>query len=122
VTVVVCEVEPLLPVMVMVWFPVEALELTLTVIVDVPAPVIEVGLKVTVNPLPCPDAESAIAELKPPVTAVVIVDVPELLRAIVSDAGDAEIEKPPVPPDDVTVSEAVVVSTVLPDVPVTVTL
>ena len=108
--------------MVMVWFPVEALELTFTVMVDVPAPVIEVGLKVTVNPLPCPEAESAIAELKPPVTAVVIVDVPELLRAIVNDVGDAEIENPLVPPDDVTISETVADSVVLPDVPFTVML
>jgi len=59
-----------------------------------------------------------IAELKPPVTAEAIVTDPELPLAILSDVGDALIEKPAVVP--VTVRLTVVVSTVLPEVPVTV--
>lgn len=61
-----------------------------------------------------------IAELKPPVTAEVIVTDPELPLAILSEVGDALIEKPAVVP--VTVRLTVVVSTVEPDVPVTVML
>ena len=47
-------------------------------IVDDPDPgaAIVAGLKVTVTPLGWPEAESAIAELNEPVTAVVTVDVP----------------------------------------------
>jgi 2-keto-3-deoxy-6-phosphogluconate aldolase len=61
--------------MVMVLVPVDALEPTFTVIVDVPLPgaLMEVGLKVTEFELPSPDADKAIAELKPPATVVVTV-------------------------------------------------
>jgi hypothetical protein len=50
----------------MVWFPSLALPPTLTVIVDVPEPgaAMELGLKVTLWALPCPEADKAIAELK----------------------------------------------------------
>ena len=88
--------------------------------VELPAPVIEDGLKETEFWLPSPEADSAIEELKPPVTAEVIVTVPELLLAMLTVAGDALMEKPEVVP--VTVRLTVVVSTVLPDVPVTVML
>ena len=77
----------------------------------------ELGLKVTVCKLPCPETDRLIDELKPPDMAVVIVDVPELLRATVMDVGDALIVKAGVVP--VTVNETVVVSTVLPEVPFT---
>lgn len=52
VTVVVLVMPPLVPVTVMVWFPVVALFEALMVIVELPDPVIEVGLKVIVSPLP----------------------------------------------------------------------
>ena len=66
---------PPVALMVMVLFPVEALEPTLTVSVDVPLPgaAMEVGLKDTEFELPSPVADSLIAELKPPATAVVMV-------------------------------------------------
>ena len=117
---VVCVTPPPVPVMVMVWFPSEAFLPTLTVMVDVPAPGAEIGLglKVTVWALPCPEAERLIAALNPPEILVVIVDVPELLRATLIDVGDALMVKPEVVP--VTVSVTVVVSTVLPEVPFTV--
>ena len=106
--------------MVMVRVPVDALRLTVTVIVEVPEPgaAMELGLKDTVTPLPAPEADKLIPELKPPETAVVIVEVPELRRATVRDVGDAPIEKLGFVP--VTVSVNVVVSVVLQEVPLTV--
>ena len=118
VTVIVWVVVPLLPETVIVWFPSAALLPTVIVIVDVPAPVIDVGENVTVFWLPSPEADNAIAELNPPVTAVVMVTLPELLLAMLIVVGEALMEKPGVVP--VTVSETVVVSTVVPEVPVTV--
>jgi hypothetical protein len=88
------------------------------VMVEVPAPVIEVGLKVMVLALPSPVADKVIAESKPPVTVVVIVTLPELLRSMLIEVGEALMEKPAVAA--VTVSVTVVVSVVLPEVPVTV--
>lgn len=116
--VVVLEVLPLVPVMVMVWVPVVALLLAVIFMVEVPAPVMEDGLKEMVVPLPSPEAERLIAESKPPVTEEVMVTVPELLRVTVMEVGEALSEKLAVVP--VTVSETVVVSTVLPEVPLTV--
>ena len=57
--------------------PVAAVAPTVMVIVEVPLPgaAMDVGLKLTVTPVG-PVADKAIAELKPPETAVVIVDVP----------------------------------------------
>ncbi len=43
-----------------------------------------------VSPLPSPDADRLIAELKLPEAAVVIFVVPELPRLIVNDVGEAE--------------------------------
>lgn len=106
--------------MVMVRLPVRAVLLTVTVIVDVPEPgaAMELGLKVTVTPLPSPEADKLIAESKPPETAVVMVEVPEPRLATLIEAGDALMVKLGLVP--VTVRETVVVSVVLPDVPVTV--
>lgn len=86
--------------------------------VEVPAPVMELGVKVTVTPRPSPEADNAIAELKPPVTVLVIVEEPELPCAILSEVGEALSEKPG--GTVVTVRETVVVSVVEPEVPVTV--
>jgi hypothetical protein len=109
-----------LPVMVIVRLPVLARLATRTVMVEVPEPgaAIELGLKLTVTLLPSPEADSAIAESNPPEIVVVIVEVPELPRATVMEVGEALIVKLGVVP--VTVSDTVVVSTVLPEVPVTV--
>jgi len=51
---------------------------TVIVIVDVPEPGAEMlaGLKLTVVPLGKPEADNAIALLNPPLTVVVIVEVP----------------------------------------------
>ena len=48
------------------------------------------GLKLTVRPLPSPEAEREMAELKPPETAVVTVELPEALLATVMEPGEAE--------------------------------
>jgi hypothetical protein len=108
--------------MVMVCVPRLAPRLALTVIVEVPEPgaAIELGLKLTVNPLPPPEADRLIAESKPPDTAVVIVDVPELRLGTVIEEGEALTVKLGVAPLEVTVSDTLVVSVVLPEVPVTV--
>lgn len=104
--------------MVIVWVPVEARLFTVTFIVEVPLPVTELGLKLTVTRLGTPEADSETAPLNPFVPVTVIVDEPELPRAMVSDVGDALSENPACVP--VTVSVTVVVSSVLPEVPVTV--
>lgn len=117
-TVVVCDVVPLVPLTVMVRVPRVARLDTRIVIVELPAPVIEVGLKLTVTRLPWPEADNATAELNPPLTEDVTVTLPDVPRLTVMEEGDALSENPP--PVPVTVSETVVVCTVLPDVPVTV--
>lgn len=106
--------------MVMVWFPSLAFLPTRTVIVEVPEPgaAIELGLKVTLFDPPCPEADKEIDELNPPKTAVLIVAVPELPRATLIVDGKALTVKLGLVP--VTVSVTVVISTVLPEVPVTV--
>ena len=92
VTVVECDVAPLVPVTVMVRVPVVARRFTVIRRVDDPAPVIDVGVKLVVTRLPCPEADSAMAELKPPVTAVLTVTLPELPRRIVTAVGLALME------------------------------
>jgi hypothetical protein len=102
----------------MVRVPVVALLLTRMLIVDDPAPVIDVGLKVGVTRLPCPEADSEIDELNPPVTAVLMVTCPVVPRLTVIDAGLALIENPAVVL--VTVSVTVAVCVCPPPFPVTV--
>jgi hypothetical protein len=85
--------------------------------VDVPAPVIDVGLKLTVTPVGWPVACNPIAPLNPPVTALVIVELPWLPCTTETEAGEADRLKP----GAVTVRETVVVCDEAPDaVPVTV--
>jgi hypothetical protein len=98
-------------------------EATAIVIVDVPEPgaAMDVGLKLTLTPVGWPFADKAIAELKPPETAVVIFDVPLLPCTTDTEVGAAEMVKLG-PAVAVTVSETVVLSTVLPEVPFTVML
>jgi len=99
--------------------PVTVDEATAIVMVEVPAPVIEVGLKLTVTPAGWPVADKVMAELKPPVTVLLMVEPPELPCATETEAGAAPMEKLGGP---VTVRETVVVWLVLPEVPVTVML
>lgn len=93
-TVVVSTVLPEVPVTVMVYVPVAVEEATVIVRVEVPAPVINVGLKPTVTPDGWPVADKLMAELNPPVTVLVMVEWPELPCATETDAGDADRAKP----------------------------
>jgi hypothetical protein len=58
--------------------PVAVLDPTVIVIVELPAPgaAIELGLKLTVVPLGAPVADRLMTLLNPPLTVVVIVEVP----------------------------------------------
>jgi hypothetical protein len=99
--------------------PVLALEATLTVIVDDPPVVTDVGLKLTVTPDGCPLALRLTVCGDPLITAVLIVDEPLRPRLIERLVGLAEIEKS----DSgaaVTVRFTVVVCVALVPVPVTV--
>ena len=93
-TVVVSVVLPEVPFTVMLYVPVAVDEATVMVMVEVPAPVIDVGLKPMVTPVGWPVAVKVIAESKPPVTVLVIVDVPELPCATETEVGEAERLKP----------------------------
>ena len=93
-TVVVSLVAPEVPFTVMVYVPVAVEEATAIDIVEVPAPVMEVGLKVTVTPVGWPLAVRVTAESKPPVTVLVMVDVPELPCTTETEVGEAERLKP----------------------------
>ncbi len=65
------------------------------VMVELPLPGagIGLGLKLTVVPDGTPDVERVMALLKPPLTVVVIVDVPWFPCATLTDYGEAEIVK-----------------------------
>ena len=79
VTAVLCCMPPPLPVTVMGYVPTAVLDPTVMVMVEVPDPgaAIGLGLKLTVVPVGTPSpADSVIALLKPPLTVVVIVEVP----------------------------------------------
>ena len=71
--------------------PVTAVLLTVNVSVELPPPgaAIELGLKLAVTPVGRPEAVSATAELKPPVTAVEMVVLPEFPCVIVRFGGEA---------------------------------
>lgn len=58
--------------------------------VELPAPLIDDGLKLTVTPEGCPEADKPIAELNPPLTVLVIVELPLLPCAIDTEPGEAE--------------------------------
>ena len=75
--------------------PVVVVEATARVMVELPEPgaAMEVGLNVTVTPDGWPDEDKPIAELNPPETVVVIVDVPLLPCTTETEPGEAEMEK-----------------------------
>jgi hypothetical protein len=89
--------------------------------VDEPEPgaAIEVGLKLAVTPVGAPEAESETAELNPPETVVLIVDVPELPCSTEMLPGELDIAKSGVVAA-VTVRLTVVVCVFPPPEPVTV--
>ncbi len=65
------------------------------VMVEVPDPgaAMDGGAKLTVTPVGCPVADSATAELNPPETTTVTVEVPLLPCTTGTEAGDAEMAK-----------------------------
>src|ERR1700747_2039828 len=76
--------------MVMEEVPAATVDATVKVAVELPAPVIDAGLKPTVTPEGCPLALSETAESNPPETDMLMVEFPELPCATESDAGDAD--------------------------------
>jgi hypothetical protein len=105
----------------MVYVPAAVVEATARVSLEVPEPgaAIDVGLKLAVTPEGAPDAVRAIAESKPPETAVVMVELPLAPCATETDVGEAASVKAGTGVE-VTVSEMVAVWVMLPPVPVTV--
>src|SRR5947209_7696982 len=83
------------PVTVIVYVPVAVEDATAMVSVGEtePGAAVGVGGKETLTPLGCPDAEGAMALLKPPETVVETVDVPELPCWTDTDVGEAAIVK-----------------------------
>ena len=72
-----------------------------------PGAAMDAGTKLTVTPAGCPVADKATAELNPPETAVVMVDLP-VSPTTLTEVGEAEMVKSPVP-GAVTVKVTVVV-------------
>ena len=93
-TVTISEMAPELPLTRIRYVPVTVDEPTVIVMVEVPAPVIEVGPKVTDTPVGWPVGDKEMLESKPFVTVLVIVDVAELPCSSVSAAGEAVRPKP----------------------------
>ena len=62
----------------MTYLPVATDDATVIVIVEVPAPIIEVGLKKTFTPVGWPDAARLMVPSKPLTAVVVTVKVPEM--------------------------------------------
>jgi len=71
--------------------PVVAVLLAVRVNVEVPLPgaAKDAGLKLAVTPAGNPDADNETAELKPPLTVVVTVELPELPCVTLNEAGEA---------------------------------
>src|SRR5262245_25398501 len=118
-----CVVPPPVAVTVRVWAPTVAVEPADMVSVADPEPgaAIDEGLKPAVTPEGRPEADNDKAELKPPEIVLEIVELPEAPCEIVSDDGDAAIEKSGTAAD-VTVSPSVVVWVFPPPVAVIVTV
>ena len=95
ITVVVCWIPPPLPVTVMLYVPNAVLLPTAIVMVDEPEPgaAIGLGLKLTVVPVGAPLADRLTALLKPPLTVVVMVEVPWPPGATLTEDGLALMVK-----------------------------
>ena len=93
-TVTISVMLPEVPVTLILYVPVAVDDPTVTVMVEVPAPKIEVGLKLTVTPVGWPDADKVMPESKPFVTVLVIVDVAELPCSSENIVGEAVRPKP----------------------------
>lgn len=76
--------------------PVAAFLFALMVIVELPEPVIVVGLNDTLTPLPAPEADRLMLELNPPLATVVMVSETELLCVTDSEVEAALRVKSPV--------------------------
>ena len=115
-TVAVCVLPPPVPVIVMGKVPVAALRFADIVMMELPDPVIDEGLKLMETPFGAPEADN---EMENELLAeVVTVTLPDFPRETVRDEGAVLSVKVPVVP--VTVRVTVVVAVVLPEVPVTV--
>ena len=66
-------------------------EATVKLTLELPEPVMEVGLKPTVTPVGWPEALRAIDELKPPDATVVTVEEPAAPCATETEEGEAEM-------------------------------
>ena len=115
-----CVTPPPLPVTVIVVVPLLAFLAAVIVMTDDPVPGAGMGfgLKLTVTRPPWPEADNEIAELKPFKAVVLIVELPELPRATVSELGEALMLKSGV--TRATVRETVVVCVMPPPTPETV--
>jgi len=94
--VVVWVTPPPVAVTVRVYIPVAAVEPTAMERVELPEPgaAIEVGLRVAVTPVGAPETERETAELNPPYTLVVIVELPLAPCRIDNEDGEEEMLKP----------------------------
>ena len=99
-TEVVSVVVPAVPVTVIPYVPAATVEATPMLIVALPVPVIEPGLKPIVTPVGWPDADSVTAVSNPPLTVLVIVEFPEFPWTIETAPGEAERLKPGVDVED----------------------
>ena len=118
-SVVLCDSEPDVPVIVTVLVPAAAVALAVSVSVLVD--VVLAGLNAAVTPLGRPDADNATLPLKPFTLPTVTVLVPLALCATLNVDGDADSEKSAVAVVEI-VSAIVVVCDSEPDVPVMVTV
>ena len=112
---------PLVPVMVKVRVPNAALRPTVTVRVELPEPVMDVGLKLVLTRDPWPLTLKFTVPAKPFSPVTVTVDVPLVLRGTVMLVGESEIEKSGLGAG-LTTSVTVVECTRLPLVPVMVSV
>ena len=100
---------PLVPVTVSVYVPVNAFLFAFTVIVELPVPVTDAGLKLTDTPLFMPDADRLTVPVNPE-TAVIVTESPVVPPRLTVTGEPAAILKSAVDPDEVTVMLKFVVS------------